>query len=257
MGLFNNKTTDNSSITLDEFPVCSKVNFATMEAYKRLRTNVIFSFADIDGCKVVGVTSSVRGEGKSLTSVNLAYSMAQDDKKVILIDADLRLSSVATKLEIEKEPGLSNVLVGQLKVKDVIKEYKDSDESKSFYVITSGNEVPNPAELLGSDKMANVLEELKNDFDYIFVDLPPVCAVADALITSKLTNGMVVVVRQDICHTDNLKECVDQLKFANANILGFVYNGATSGSGSYGKYKKYGKYYKNSYTDEPKTDKTN
>lgn len=235
-----------------DFPICGNVSFAAGEAYKRLRTNILFSFADIEGCKVVGVTSSLRGEGKSTTTVNIAYNMAQAEKKVLLIDADMRLSSVASKLAIAKEPGLSNVLVGQSNAEDIIVSYKETDEEKEFYVLNAGNEVPNPAELLGSEKMVNLLSSLKNDYDYIFIDLPPVCAVADALIVSKYTDGMAVVVREDICQTGALKEAMDQLKLADANIIGFVYTGAKSGAGSYGKYKSTN-YYKKG--DSKKSDK--
>ncbi len=250
MSLFNSKKSFSAKSSENElFPVCGNLNFATSEAYKRLRTNILFSFADIDGCKTVGITSSIRGEGKSVTAINLSYSMAQTGKKVLLVDADLRLSSVCTKLKFKSEPGLSDLLVGKEEFGSVIQKFVSPDNSFGFDVISAGNTAPNPAELLGSEKMSQLLAELKKKYDFIFIDLPPVCAVADALIISKVADGMVVVVRQDYCRSEFLKETMEQLSFAEAKILGFVYNGATGESSGYTKYGKYGKHYNKYYTN--------
>ncbi|MCR5150280.1 MAG: CpsD/CapB family tyrosine-protein kinase [Clostridiales bacterium] len=237
------KTSAFSQQSADEkYPICENISFASSEAYKRLRTNILFSFAGNDGCKVVGVTSSVRGEGKSITAINLSYSMAQDGKKVLLIDADMRLSTVAEKLGISNGSGLSELLTNQSEDNTVVKDVCAKDDICGFDVLTSGSIAPNPSELLGSAKMESIIDAFKECYDYIFIDLPPVCVVTDAAVISKYANGMVIVVRRDVCRTDSLKETVDQLKFAGANILGFVYNGSLNEAGKYG-YRKYGRYY--------------
>ncbi len=238
----NTKTTPKTGNTLDGTAICENMNFAASEAYKRLRTNILFSFADTSVCKVVGVTSALRGEGKSVTAINIAYTMALNGKKVLLIDADMRIPSISKKLELNKGTGLSNLLVGLDKVTETFQRYNCPMHDTGFDIIPAGDLPPNPAELLGSKRMSSLLNSLKQHYDYIFIDLPPVCAVSDALIVSKVTDGMIVVVRQDYCRTDTLKDTVKQLEFVEANIIGFVYNGADDGSGSYGKYGKYGKY---------------
>ncbi|MBQ3861057.1 MAG: CpsD/CapB family tyrosine-protein kinase, partial [Clostridia bacterium] len=170
------------------------MNFAAMEAYKRLRTNLMFSFSGDEACHVVGVTSSLRGEGKSTTSMNLAYTIAETGKRVLIIDADMRLPQVHEILGIKQSPGLSNVLVGESNGANIIQA---SGIHTGLHVITAGDISPNPTELLASRRLANMIEALKPRYDYIVVDLPPVDAVADALIVSALTSGMVIVVRQN------------------------------------------------------------
>lgn len=228
--------------------ICDNLSFAASEAYKRLRTNILFSFADNTSCRVVGITSSLRGEGKSVTAINTAYSMALSGKKVLLIDGDLRIPSITKKLSLEPGAGLSNLLVGLDKVGDTFQRYISQKSNTYFDVIPAGKLPPNPAELLGSKRMESLLNSLKQYYDYIIIDLPPISAVTDALIVSKVTDGMIVVVRQDYCRTDLLKETFEQLKFVEANILGFVYNGANEGGKGYRKYSRYGKYYSKYYS---------
>lgn len=233
--------------------LCDKLNFATTEAYKRLRTNILFSFANDAESRVIGITSPLRGEGKSFTSINLAYTMAQSNKKVLLIDADLRIPTVAAKLGQESSPGLTNILVGGSKEEN-IQCISFGKIDVSFDFIAAGEIPPNPAELLDSQKMERLLESMKEKYHYIIVDLPPVCVVADALIFSKLADGMVLVVREDYCRRDSLHEAISQLKFAEANIIGFVYNASSVDQKSYGKYGKYGKYYAKDYSDRNEDD---
>ncbi len=254
-----NNSTTKSGNTLDGTAICENMNFAASEAYKRLRTNILFSFADNTTCRVVGITSALRGEGKSVTAINTAYTMALNGKKVLLIDADMRIPSISKKLDLSKGNGLSNLLVGLDKVTETFQRYNCSNSDIGFDIIPAGDLPPNPAELLGSKRMSSLLNSLKQHYDYIFIDLPPICAVSDALIVSKVTDGMIVVVRQDYCRTDTLKDTVNQLEFVEANIIGFVYNGASDGSGAYGKYGKYGKnnkyskYYSKYYGSDYKT----
>ena len=230
--------------------LCEHLSFAGKEAYKRLRTNLQFSFPENEGgCSVVGITSSQPAEGKSLTSINLAYSLAQLNKKVLLVDADMRRSSIDTKLGIDAKPGLSNLLTDVNNSGGTIKSYEPEDESIGFNIIPAGDVPPNPSELLNSDRMARLIAKLRTMYDFIVVDLPPVGAVVDAQTVSHLVDGMLVVLREDHTSKYVLEECVQQLTLTNTKILGFVVNGSVDGASkgsSYGKYGKYG-YYSNSY----------
>jgi len=228
--------------------ICDNMNFAAKEAYKRLRTNIIFSFPNEGKCRVVGVTSAQPGEGKTVSSINLAYSLSEFGKKVLYIDADMRRSSVGRKLDIPSTPGLSNLMVNLVDIGSVIREYS-SKSGISFDIITGGDVPPNPAELLGSERMKSLFETLGKVYEYIIVDLPPICAVVDALSVSSNLDGMVVVLREQHTPKKAIAYCVDQLKFSGVRILGFVLNGTLEGSKKY-SYKKYvygyGKY-NNSY----------
>lgn len=217
------------------------LNFSATEAYKRLRTNLLFSFAGEPGCRVIGVTSSLRGEGKTTTSCNIAYTLAEMGKRVLLIDADMRLPNVYKSLNIRRSPGLSNLLTG-VNSNDSLVQYSGIHEKLS--VITSGDIPPNPSELLASKRMSDSIELLKKEFDYIVIDLPPVDAVTDALIVAKLTDGMVLVARQSYVDKPSLDNTLRQMRFQNINIIGFVLNYAEEEGGYYRRryYKKKGYY---------------
>ena len=222
--------------------ICNNLSFAAAEAYKLLRTNVLFSLPGEDGCKVIGVTSALRGEGKSTTSINLAYTTALTGKKVLLLEADMRLPNIARRMDVAPRPGLSNLLVGQSRGGEVIQRSRQLD---NLWIITAGDIPPNPAELLGSRQMEIALKSLGQSFDVIIVDLPPVTVVSDAVIVSRLVHGMVIVVRQDFCDKVALDETVRQLRFADTKILGFVMSGADYQNKGYKRYG-YGKGGKNS-----------
>lgn len=213
--------------------------FAMAEAHKRLRTNVFFSFADSKGCRVIGITSAMAHEGKSTTAINLAYDILQAGKKVLLIDADMRLSKVASTLSLNFSPGLSDLLVGENNGEHLVQH---AAQLKNLSVICCGEVPPNPTELLSSQRMSVLLNTLKESYDYIIIDLPPVGAVSDALIVSKLTDGIIVVVRQDYVDKKMLDDTVNQLRFNQARIIGFVMNG-TGAEKQYYKYGKYGRKY--------------
>lgn len=223
------------------------LNFTAAEAYKLLRTNLQFTLpgGEEDTCRVLGITSSIRGEGKSTTAVNLSYTLAETGKKVLLIDADMRLPSVGKKLEMPNAPGLSNVLVATGNdAKIAIRPSKIYD---NWRIVTAGDIPPNPSELLGSRRMKIVLAALEKEFDYIIVDLPPVNVVSDTLIVSPVLDGLVVVVRENYTDRKELRSCVRQLNLSNAKVLGFVMTGAKESLKRYGKYKRYGKSYKYGY----------
>lgn len=219
------------------------MTFELSEAFKLLRTNVAFSLPDDNECRVIGVVGAICGIGKSFVAANLAYSFAGSDKKVLLIDADLRMPTIAQKTGLAPTPGLSNYLagVGAGSVEEITQSFV-----KNMDVITSGNIPPNPSELLGSEKMRVLLSSLKEKYDYIIFDLPPTVVVSDALVVSKLVHGFLLVVRQNIDEKKSVQEMMRQFDLVQAKVLGFVFNAFDGGTKYYGKYKrkKYYRYYK-------------
>ena len=240
MGLFGKKRRHSSFSEKGlEKTLHKNLEFTAAEQYKLLRANLDFTLPAGEKCPVIGVTSSVRGEGKSTTSINLSYVIAEKGSKVLLIDGDLRIPSIAKKMELENTCGLTDFLLNNEIPVDSFK----TNILDNWYIIPSGNIPPNPSELLGSQRMEAVLNEFKKQFDYIVVDLPPVNVVSDAISISRLISGMIIVVREDYTEKKELQRCVRQLKLSNAKVLGYVMNGSKSGGGTYSKYKKY-KYYK-------------
>lgn len=236
------KKRDQLAASEDVSMIGQNLNFAASEAYKRLRTNLMFSFPDSDGqkCHIIGITSSVRGEGKSTTSMNLAYTLSQNNKRVLLLEMDLRLPNIARCLNISPTPGLSNLLAGLNRGSEVVQR---SGLHPNLSVIVAGDIPPNPSELLGSEQMRITLEWLSKSFDFIICDLPPITAVADALIVSKLVYGMVVAVRCNYSSRRDLADSMRQLELANARILGFVMTHTEDGGKKYNReYEKYGNY---------------
>ena len=242
MGLFS-KNQKHVSFGQQEHKTLHKhLDFTATEQYKLLRANLEFTLPQDEKCHIIGVTSSMRGEGKSTTAINLSYVLAEKGSKVLLIDGDLRIPSVAKKMQISSVPGLTTLLMN--KSTDV--ERFKSSLLDNWYVIPAGDIPPNPSELLGSRRMGNLLASLKETFDYIVIDLPPVNIVSDALSVSQFISGMIVVVREEYTEKKELTHCMRQLSLSNVNVLGCVMNEARANGSSYGKYKKY-KYYKYYY----------
>jgi capsular exopolysaccharide synthesis family protein len=216
--------------------------FHVKEAYKAMRTNVMF-FVPNEGCKVIGVTSAVPSEGKSTTVLNLSITFAETGTKVLLIDADMRRPNIKKILNSGEGAGLSDVLARFVKAKEVIRPsgYENLD------VIFSGNIPPNPVELLASDTMKDMIEELKAEYDYIFIDTPPINVVTDATVVSRLLHGIILIARENVSRKDEVAEAMNKLQFVNAKILGLVLNDKMYQSkrrGRYGKYKHYYNYKK-------------
>ena len=197
------------------------------ESYRTLRTNIQYSSFDKE-YRVIVVTSSEPGEGKSTTSGNLALSLAQDNKKVILIDCDLRKPSIHKKFKISNLVGLSDVLVGKAEIAKVVHKYNNN-----LVILTSGKIPPNPSEMLSSKAMTNLLENLKETFDYIILDTPPVQAVTDSQILSTKADGTLLVVRAEKTKKESVHNAVNLLRKVNANIIGAVLNGIDSSRGKY------------------------
>ncbi len=217
-----------------------ELNFAASEAYKLLRTNLMFFTPEAGHGRVIGITSSIVGEGKSTTSINLAYALAESGKKVVLIECDMRRPTIARRLQFDGSPGLSNLIIGRAAPSEVL---RTSTIHENLSVIPAGDIPPNPSELLGSERMRLAIESLASDFEFVFIDLPPVTAVSDALVAANLVDGMIVVVRQSVCTRHALHETMRQLQVVSDKILGFVYTCAgTEGKGYYRK-----KYYRRGY----------
>ena len=223
---------------------CEFLSFAAKEAFKRLRKNVEIELSDMDGkCRTIGITSARPSEGKSTVSVNLAYFLAEHNAKVLLIDADLRRSSIHEKLSISNTSGLSTLLLTEPNISSVIRRYEGSNTAVSFDVIPSGETVSNPSELLDSRRMQSIMAYLSNLYDYIILDLPPVGAVIDAVSVAQFIDGIIVVMKENNCSRSEFSDCIYQLERASVRILGFVVNGAMEGSGKSYKYNynyKYG-----------------
>ena len=232
-----------------KLPLHKNLGFAAMEQYKLLRTNLSFVLPEDIKCPVIGVTSSGRGDGKSTTSVNLAYVLAADKKRVLLIDCDLRLPSLAKKMGIHGNPGLTNLLVS-FDLSDL--EQFRSNVLENWYILPSGVLPPNPSELLGSQKMQKLLKLLSEQFDYIILDLPPVSVVADALAVSKLVTGMILVVRQDYTDKKDLEICVRHLELSGVNVIGCVLN--DNKDKSLGRRYRYSNHYHYAYGEEKKSE---
>ncbi|MDD6195379.1 MAG: CpsD/CapB family tyrosine-protein kinase [[Clostridium] aminophilum] len=191
------------------------------EAYKALRTNIIFSLPGKDG-KVIAMTSSGRGEGKSTNTINTAISFGQLKKKVIVLDCDMRLPTVAAKLSMRGVPGLSDYLAGQAELSTIVRRSRIAP----IDVIPAGNIPPDPTLLLQSKQLGTLILGLRKVYDYIFIDLPPVTSVTDAALFASYADGYLLLIRHQNTEFDAVDDMLEQLKLANAHIIGFVYAGA-------------------------------
>lgn len=217
--------------------------FQYVEAYKTLRTNLNFMAVSNKYQKIV-ITSSIPGEGKSNVAINLCVSMAETGKKVVLIDCDLRKPVLHKYLRITRRAmGLTNVLSGEATAAEVLVRFGDL----GFDVITAGVVPPNPAELLGSVRMAELLDELATQYDYIIMDTPPASVVTDAAVLGTLVDGVLFVVSHANATIESAQLAKKNLESTNTNIIGAVLNGfdlkSTSRDSGYYYSYEYG-YYK-------------
>lgn len=226
------------------------MSFAAKEAYKLLRTNLMFALSDANGDRghIIGVTSALRGEGKSTTTINLASVLAEQGKRVVVIEGDLRLPSFRKKLKMRFKVGLSNSLIAKRNPLDYVQQYKIGmvdDKPVCFDLLLAGEIPPNPSELLGSRRMEETLNFFAERYDFVLLDLPPVTAVSDALVATKLVDGVILVVRNEYCDTGSLNDAIRQIRQVEGKILGFVFTCADTAIGGYRKKYKY-HYYRHS-----------
>lgn len=215
-------------------------SFKTVESYKTLRTNLMFCGADV---KVIVLTSCLPNDGKSYVTQNLAVSLSQVDKKVLIIDADLRKSTMVGKVNVDEDIlGLSHYLSGQAELSEVVYQNK---EYENLYTIFSGTFPPNPAELLSSEKFRELIKKAREEFDYILIDTPPVGAVIDSAVISAISDGIVMVIRARKTGYKLAQNVQEQLEKTGCRILGAVLNGIDTENKDKYYYKKY--YYYSDY----------
>ncbi|MCM3633960.1 CpsD/CapB family tyrosine-protein kinase [Paenibacillus camelliae] len=191
------------------------------EAYRTLRTNISFSAVDED-LRVIMVTSAGPGEGKSTTVANLAATYAQSDKRTVLIELDLRKPTVHKTFTLSNRLGISHVLTKQASLEEVIQDTKIPNLS----AITAGLIPPNPSELVGSKALGSILEQLKEQFDQIIIDTPPVLALTDAQLISTHCDGVVLVAEAGKVKRSALLDAKERLQIVKAKIVGVVLNNA-------------------------------
>lgn len=192
--------------------------FAVVEAYKAARTNFMFLLSD-SGKKELVFTSAISEEGKTTTCINLAITFAQTGSRILIIDADMRKPRVHRLMKIPSTPGLSDRL-GNLTKQECV--YATSFEN--VFVLPAGTIPPNPAELLASEAMKRLLNELNETFDYIFIDTPPVDVVTDAAVLASRLHGLILVARQGFSRKEIMQSAVVALEQAGVNVLGILLN---------------------------------
>lgn len=228
--------------TENKFLVNTFMNFSLTEAYNTARTNIMFSLATKKK-KTVAVTSYSPADGKSSTVTNLALTFAKTEAKVLLIDADMRKPSIQPLLKIKNSHGLSTLISGLCSVESAI----NHDVEENLDVICAGPIPPNPAELLSSPYMAELLTEFQSKYDFIFIDTPPISLVSDSLLLNNLISGIVFVIRENSTRHPEIRNAIDSIKLANGRILGFVKVSCKVKKHRYGVkrygYYKYGAYY--------------
>ena len=216
-----------------------KMEYQIAEAYKSLRTNLQFCGEDK---KVIAVTSCTPDEGKSSICMQLSISLAESEKRVLLIDADLRKSVLMGRIKVDRQgvKGLTDFLSGQCSLKDTI----CATDIKYFFLICSGSFPPNPAELLGGKKFRSMVASLREVYDYIIIDTPPLGSVIDSAVAAECCDGALIVIESGAISYRFIQEVKAQLEKSGCPILGAVLNKVDIQAKSYGKYGKYyGKYY--------------
>lgn len=216
-----------------------KIPFAVVESYKAIRANLTFLLSSAKN-NIVVVTSPNSGEGKSTTAANMAIAFSQLGERVLLIDSDMRKSTLHKKLKTENGDGLSNVLAGMAEVNDCITKINDN-----LFFLPSGRIPPNPSELLGSVEFEKLLNMVSPNYNCVIIDTPPMNVVSDTIVAASHTAGIVLVVRDRRTHNDDIRRVIDSAEFAGIKILGAVINGVTQSSPRGYKYDYYSKYYKN------------
>ena len=212
-------------------------DYRLTEGLNQLKTNLAFCGKDI---KVITITSSVQNEGKSSVAFDLSKTMAEGGKKILMVDADLRKSVLAAKYHIQGiDKGLSHYLTGQAEIEDIIYE----TETEGFYLSVAGPLSPDPTSLLDSDQFQKFIDKVREDYDYVIIDAPPLGVVIDAAIIGKYCDGAVLVIEQGVIKRKVVQDVIKQLKRGKVRILGAVLNKVDERIGAYGAYD-----YKYSYS---------
>lgn len=228
-------------VTLEKY---KELGYSRNEAFKTLRTNISFCGEEV---RVIAATSSVPNEGKSDATFHLAHAFAQDGKKTLLIDADNRKSVLVSRHGVDKETkGLSHLLTGKADYEEVVCQ----TNLKNLDIIFTGPAAPNPTELLGSKRFGALIERAREEYDYVFIDCPPIGSVIDAAVVARNCDGIYMVVEQNGASYRMAQETKRQLELTGCPILGVVLSKVEAPSkgygyykyGHYGRYSRYGKY---------------
>lgn len=228
---FTDKSTSYAEFLLDE-----KKYSVMDEAFRMTRTNLMYVGCAKKRAVCFGITSGRPNEGKSLTCANLAISFAMAGKHTLIIDCDMRNATQHRIFEKNVTRGLSEYLAGLCEEPDVLRDVRPS-----LSVIPAGQTPPNPAELLYNGRLDNLIKQYKYEYDYIFIDLPPISLVSDATIVSALLDGYVFVVQSGVSERKTLEDSLAQVEAVKGNIVGFILNAVMEQDGKgYGKYGRYG-----------------
>jgi capsular exopolysaccharide synthesis family protein len=219
-------------------------NSAVADAYRVLRTNLIFTSAETTG-RVLLVTSASPGEGKTTTVANLATALAQNGAKVLAVDADLRRPTLNHHFGLQKTPGLSDLIVG----KSVASQAIQSTRVNGLQVLACGYQPPNPVELLGSPMMKQILDAIRAHYDWVLIDAPPLLAMADAAVLCSLVEGVVVVLAAEVATKPGVMRAIDQVLSVGGKVTGVVLNKVNLERNSYYYSQYYGEYYRSYYAE--------
>lgn len=231
---FFNKKNDNNKNQSSAVLLSDKNKFAIVESYKAARTNIMFSLSAVNK-KIFAVTSYSKGEGKSTVSANLAISFSKMEKKILLVDSDLRRPNVHNIFKLDNANGLSNVTGNMIGFDEAVKR----NVLPNLDILTSGTIPPNPSELMCSSTFIELVEYISNEYDYIIFDTPPIGVVADALLLKDLIAGFVIVVRERSTTHGDLQKLLDSIKLADSKAIGLLEVGCSYDS----KRRKKGYYY--------------
>ena len=204
------------------------------EAYRVIRTSIQFAQAGKE-LKTIAITSCTPNEGKSMTIANLAIVLTQAGKSVLIMDCDMRNPTVHKNFNLSNKVGLSSCISMGTAVADAVQE----TGIEGLDALTAGVIPPNPSELLGSERMQNILQRAKEEYDYVLIDTPPVLPVTDSLVLGSMVDGLILVIDSGEIKVEMAREVKNQLVHAGANILGVVLNKVRSEHHGYG----YGYYY--------------
>jgi capsular exopolysaccharide synthesis family protein len=209
-----------------------------------LRTNLIFSSAETTG-RVILVTSANPAEGKTTTLANLAVALAQNGAKVLAVDADLRRPTLYQHFSVVKTPGLTDLIVGKSAASQAI----HSTRIEGLQMLPCGYQTPNPAELLGSPMMKQIIDALRAHYEWVLIDAPPLLAMPDAAVLSSLVDGVVLVIAAEAATKPAVMRAVDQVRGVGGKVVGLVLNKVNLERNSYYYSQYYGEYYRSYYAE--------
>ena len=232
-----------------KFLITEKSSMRVLEAYRMARTNLFYSGSGKEGGMVFGVTSASPSDGKSLTCANLAISFAMSGKRVLLVDCDMRKPTQKAAFKAETENGLSEYLAGVVDAPSIVATSYDN-----LSLLVSGRCPPNPAELLYSSRLADLMAKARTEYDFIFVDFPPIGLISDATIAVPYIDAYIMIVRMMQSDYRAVQAATESLEKIGAKIAGFMVNDVEDRSSSYyyrgyryGRYGRYGRYYRRYY----------